>query len=225
MNNEFIKKCNDNKIKVIVFNNEKIFNSVFPWNEDIQKMLNNFNDFKQFVYDCDDSDILNTEINKTYMSSYYKKILTFDYTQKKDKIVFFGKTKGSHSNDMSYVNRANFINEIKKHIEIDIYESNDGVTMEEYLKTISGYKYVLSPMGNGNFVPMRYYESLFVQSIPLQQSTDNIIKKFNNEIIQKRGIFFKDTLELLENINDHNVKPIDYFMEDFINDTVLPIII
>jgi hypothetical protein len=73
---------------------------------------------------------------------------------------------------------------------------------------------------------MRYYESLFVKSIPLQQSTDNIISKFDNEINNNRGIFFKDINDLVKNLDDnksHNNE--EYFMEDFINDEILPLLI
>ena len=54
MNDNFIDKCNELKIRVFIFNNEKIFNSMFPWNEDIQKNVNKFaraivnSDFKNF---------------------------------------------------------------------------------------------------------------------------------------------------------------------------------
>ena len=92
--------------------------------------------------------------------------------------------------------------------------------------TISKYKYILSPLGNGNFVPMRYYESLFVKSIPLQQSTDNIISKFGNEITNNRGIFFKDINDLIKNLDNHKThNNEEYFMEDFINDEILPLLI
>jgi hypothetical protein len=226
MTHDFINKCNTLGLKVFIFNNEKIHNSVFPWNEDIQRHVGMFNNHKQFVYDCDDADILNVKINKTYMSKEFKKTIPLNDVIKNDKIVFFGNTKGSFSGDQSYVKRNEFLNEIKKELDIDIIESSKGVPMADYFNTISKYKYILSPLGNGNFVPMRYYESLFVKSIPLQQSTDNIISKFGNEITNNRGIFFKDINDLIKNLDNHKThNNEEYFMEDFINDEILPLLI
>ena len=96
--------------------------------------------------------------------------------------------------------------------------------MDQYLNRISTYKYVLSPLGNGNFVPMRYYESLFVNSIPLQQSTDNILNKFQDEITNNRGIFFKGIDDLIEKLKTTVTLTTPYYMEDFILEKVKPII-
>lgn len=219
MTNEFIEKCNTLNIKVFIFNNEKIFKSAFPWNEDIQREVGRFSNLIQFVYDVDDSNILNTQVNKTYMSKYFLDKIEVNNSPKKDKIVFFGATEGH-----SYESRRNFLNDIKKYIDVDIIQSSGSVSMSDYMNTISSYKYVLSPLGNGNFVPMRYYESLFVNSIPLQQSTDNIINKFQNEIVNNRGIFFKDIDDLIEKIKTPLTLNNSYYMEDFIIEKVKPML-
>jgi hypothetical protein len=218
MNDNFINRCNELKIRVFIFNNEKIFNSMFPWNEDIQKNVNKFNDFNQIVYDVDDSDLIGTDINKTYMSKYFLSGVDMS-TEKKDKIVFIG-----NFNNHTYDKRKIFLNEIRDRVDIDILQSDENLTMGQYLNRISSYKYVLSPLGNGNFVPMRYYESLFVNSIPLQQSTDNIINKFQNEINSNRGIFFKDIDELIEKLKTPVTLNNPYYMEDFIIEKVKPIL-
>jgi hypothetical protein len=218
MNDNFIDKCNELKIRVFIFNNEKIFNSMFPWNEDIQKNVNKFNYCDQIVYDVDDSDLMGVNVNKTYMSKYFLGGVNIA-TEKKDKIVFIG----NFSNN-TYDNRKTFLNEIKNRVDIDILQSDSNLTMDQYLNRISTYKYVLSPLGNGNFVPMRYYESLFVNSIPLQQSTDGIINKFQNEIINNRGIFFKDIDDLIEKLKSTVSSNTPYYMEDFIIEKVKPIL-
>lgn len=218
MNETFINKCNELKIHVFIFNNEKIFNSMFPWNEDIQKNVNKFNNFNQIVYDVEDSVLLGTEINKTYMSKYFLNELNIS-NEKEDKIVFIGNFK-----DHTYSNRRVFLDEIKNKLDIDILQSDKNLTMDQYLNKISSYKYILSPLGNGNFVPMRYYESLFVNSIPLQQSTDLIINKFENEVKKNRGIFFTDIDELIEKLKNPVTTNDPYFMEDFIIEKVKPII-
>lgn len=218
MNDNFINKCNELKIRVFVFNNEKIFNSMFPWNEGIQKNVNKFKYCNQIVYDVDDSDILGVDINKTYMSKYFLGGVNIS-TEKNDKIVFIG-----NFNDNTYDKRKTFLNEIKNRVDIDILQSDTNLTMDQYLNRISTYKYVLSPLGNGNFVPMRYYESLFVNSIPLQQSTDKIMNKFQNEIINNRGIFFKDIDDLIEKLKSPVNSNSPYYMEDFIIEKVKPIL-
>jgi hypothetical protein len=218
MNDNFIDKCNELKIRVFIFNNEKIFNSMFPWNEDIQKNVNKFNYYDQIVYDVDDSDLMGVNVNKTYMSKYFLGGVNIA-KEKNDKIVFIG----NFSNN-TYDNRKTFLNEIKNRVDIDILQSDSNLTMDQYLNKISTYKYVLSPLGNGNFVPMRYYESLFVNSIPLQQSTDGIINKFQNEIINNRGIFFKDIDDLIEKLKSPVSSNTPYYMEDFIIEKVKPIL-
>jgi len=218
MNDGFINRCNELGIHVIIFNNEKIFNSKFPWNEDIQKNVSRFTHLNQLVYDVDDSNILSVDINKTYMSKYFLGGVDM-VSEKKDKIVFIG-----NFNDHSYDKRRSFLNDIKSKVDIDIIESDKNLTMNQYLNKISTYKYILSPLGNGNFVPMRYYESLFVNSIPLQQSTDGIINKFQNEIINNRGIFFTDIDELIDKLKVSTPLPNSYYMEDFIIEKVKPLL-
>ena len=85
MTDTFINKCNELNIRVFIFNNEKIFNSMFPWNEDIQKNVNRFNYCNQIVYDVDDSDLIGVGTNKTYMSKYFLNGVELS-SEKKDKI-------------------------------------------------------------------------------------------------------------------------------------------
>ena len=66
---QFVNELNDRKIKTIVFNFEKIFNSKFPWNADHQKRLESINDLYQLVSDVDDAIALNKKIiNKQLLS-------------------------------------------------------------------------------------------------------------------------------------------------------------
>jgi hypothetical protein len=218
-NDLFIDFCNINQIEICILNNEKIFSSFFPWNIQIQEQVNKFNKKIQFVYDVNDSDILKCEINKTYMSKKYSEIIKLNNSEKKDKIIFIGSTNCS-----SYEKRKIFLNEMKQNFDIDIFESSPSLSMNDYFQTISQYKYVLSPLGNGDFVPMRYYETLFVNSIPLQQSTDKILKKFEEDINKKNSIFFTSIEDLIKKMQGFkpNSNVINYFMEDFITEKILP---
>ena len=132
MNAQFIHYCNQNGIKVVIFNNEKIYNSQYPWNEEIQRNVLQFNNRLQFVYDVDDSEILGSPINKTYMSKTFYQSYNFSTINKKDKCIFIG-----NINSHSYENRLAFLNEIKGKIDIDIIESDEIRTMDEYLNLIS----------------------------------------------------------------------------------------
>jgi len=217
MNDSFIDRCNSLKIFVFIFNNEKIFNSKFPWNEGIQKNVNKFKFHKQFVYDIDDSLILNTDINKTFMSKFF--IDKFDIQKVKlNKTIFFGKIQDNYD---SYKKRREFLEKVKMEIDLDIIESNDSISSYDYFRKISEYKFILSPLGNGNFVPMRYYESLFTGSIPLQESTEGINHIFKKEIDLSYGIFFNNVNELIEKIKNYeNKETFNYYMEDFINEKI-----
>jgi hypothetical protein len=212
MSDKFIEKCNVLKIQVIIFNNEKIFNSFFPWNEDIQKNVDKFKYKIQFVYDINDALIIGTEVNKTYMSKEYKKI--FDVLKngdKKNKLIFIG----NYSN-ATYVNRIQLLNDIKNKFDVDILPSDSNRTMKEYFDLINKYKYVLSPIGNGDFIPMRFYETLLVGSIPVQQFLNNKLLNFFDEE-KKIAIFFNDVNKL--SLND-NLRKIDYYMEDYMTNVL-----
>ena len=217
MRDEFITYCNQNQIQVFIFNNEKIHNSYFPWNEEIQNNVFKFKKHKQFVYDADDAQILKTEINKTYMSKTFQNELNLDIKEKKDKIFFMG-----NISDSSYTNRRAFLNSISEKIEVEIRDSDKNLNMRDYFNLIGSYKFILSPLGNGNFAPMRYYESLFVKSIPLQQSSITMFPFFSKEINENKGIFFESIDELLQKKNELiNQKHDDYFFETFIQDEVI----
>lgn len=206
MNDVFIEKCNRLNIQVIIFNNEKIYNSFFPWNEDIQKNVIKLKYKHQFVYDVDDAKIIGTEINKTYMSKDYLNILNLDSVNKIDKFIFIG----NYSN-ITYSDRIKLLNDIKFRFDVDVFPSDSSRTMKDYFNTINTYKYVLSPIGNGNFVPMRFYETLFVDSIPVQQIDDfELVKFFNDE--RSQAIFFNDVDRLSLNNTLINKR---YYMEDF----------
>jgi len=207
MNDLFINKCNEKNINVIIFNNEKIYNSYFPWNEDIQRNVNLFKYKMQFVYDVEDAKILGADINRTYMSKNYINTITIN-PKKIDKLVFIGNYKNN-----TYNRRKKLLEELTNIIDVDIIESNPNRTMSEYLNTINNYKYILSPLGNGDFVPMRYYESLFVGSIPVQQLTYNMDEFFINEKKKHNIIFFKDASDIKLEYYENNMQ--NYFMEDF----------
>ena len=50
----FINIVNQNNVRLLIFNNEKIYNQPFKHNIDIQDQLNKFNDYIQFLSDAQD---------------------------------------------------------------------------------------------------------------------------------------------------------------------------
>ena len=205
MNDKFINKCNSQNIQVVIFNNEKILNSFFPWNEENQRNVNKFKNKIQFVYDVNDAKILNCDINKTYMSKYYLHNLKLEETHKKDKIVFVGNYKNN-----TYGRRKILLDKIVNKFDVDIIDTDHNRSIKEYLNLINQYKYVLSPLGNGDFLPMRFYETLYVGSIPIQECTNDMIYYMTEEM--DKSIFFESIDKLI--LKDIKL-PNQYYMEDF----------
>jgi hypothetical protein len=74
------------------------------------------------------------------------------------------------------------------------------------MKTIAGYRFVLSPIGNGNFFTMRFYETLAVGSIPVHQIRNNTLQYYDLEAKFDDCIYFEEPLELKEKI--YNFTPL-----------------
>lgn len=208
----FIEACNDRNIKVIVFTNERMLNSAFKWNEDIYKNLKRFNNLYHFVCDADDIQLTGLPTNRMALSrSFYNENWR---KKKKDGIVFIGCMDcivGSYDKRRELVNRA------RELIGLTVIEP----TMkrwEEYMDKLSEYRFVFCPLGNGNFITLKFYEALMVGSIPVHQVMDNTLNYYPIERGLDDCIFFKDLYELKsENFklqSSHNL----IFQEDIISE-------
>ena len=86
------------------------------------------------------------------------------------------------------------------------------------MQTIARYRFVLSPIGNGNTFPMRFYEVLLVKSIPIHQIRENTLKYYDIEAEYDDCIYFKEPEELQDKIKEstlltsHN----EFWLEDYI---------
>jgi hypothetical protein len=187
----FIGYCNINKIKVVTLTNEKILNSYFPWNEEGLKMLNKFKYLYHYGMDVEDCQQLKLRLNRIPPSIYFEDSFPVN-KDKKDKMVFIGSLSCPKN---SYNERKELIRELKKDIDINVYENNIP-TWNEYLKIISAYRFILSPIGNGNMITTRFYEVLDVESIPVHQVRENTLKYYDIEANYDDCIFFKDIPEL-----------------------------
>jgi hypothetical protein len=211
MQPEIINYCNNNGIRVVALTNERILDSHFPWNVEGLKFLRQYNNLTHFANDVDDCEKLGLCLNRTAPSRHFAPELS-STVEKKNKAVFVGRT-----NCKSYIERQGIMRKIGGIIDIDIITTKSGIaTWKEYVETIAGYRFIFSPIGNGNFFPMRFYEALAVGSIPIHQVRNNTLKYYDIESKFDDCIFFEDISELGKKIHNctiqrsHNV----LWMED-----------
>jgi hypothetical protein len=185
-NDLFINYCNTHNIPFFVHTVEHIRTPAFPWNLEIQSKLEKYNLLNQRCWDINDCEEKNTNIARVLLSKDFLKYR--EPIEKKDKIIFIGKL---------YNNRIELINALSKHIEIEVVERGNNDYFE-FLSKLAEYKYILSPKSlfvNG--IPGRFYESLWVNSIPLQEIYDNTLDYYNIERDNSNAIFFKTPEELI----------------------------
>lgn len=192
-NDLFIKTCNNLDIKVVIFSVEKIFSSSFPHNETIQNNIKKFENLFQYAHDVEDIEKLNCKLIRGCISSHYKNIEL--YSEKINKCAFLGSI-----DCFSYQERQETIKKIEKEMEIVFPERQ--TTWEEYMKELSKYKFVLSPLGNSNGLALKFYEILFVNSIPIQQVKPKTLEYYKTENEYKDCIFFENPKEIVEKINN-----------------------
>ena len=198
----FIEYCNTNDIEVVVLTNEKILNSYFPWNIDNLIRLNEIKNLYHYTIDVDDCILLGLKLNRCPMSRTVRDQIVVDINNKKDKIVFIGTTKCGKD---SYQNRVLCLEKLQKMIDIDIVDPSD-VRWNNYFQTIAGYRFVLSPISNGNFFPMRFYEALSVKSIPIHQVKKNTLSYYNIESKFDDCIFFEEPEEVKDKLESFTLK-------------------
>lgn len=204
LNEKFIQTINKNKVRLVIFNTEKIYNQPFKHNLDIQNQLSKFNDFVQFLSDAQD-------IKKLKPPFATKQLFTKDFdfkrfisSNKKEALLFIGQIEGR-----AYKNRRKILKKIEKYINIpfEIIESKRKLQYDEFLSIIAKYKFLLNPLGNGvsRFLNVRFYEAIGLKTIPVQEIR-NDMKLLNNELEFKNLIYFKSLRELKK----INFKKINY---------------
>jgi hypothetical protein len=210
----FVEKCNSDDIKVVVMTPEKIFNSVFPWNEDNYKYIQKFKHLYHYTYDIDDCIKLNTKLHRLAMSRHFKNYVNVN--KKEDSMVFVGNTKGDFD---CYKERRGLLQLISNIIPVNIYPPTIG-TWEDYLFTIGSYRFVLSPLGNANALVTRFYEILLVKSIPVQQVKENTLSYYSKESTFEDCIFFHDPEEIPDKIKNFNSERShnEFWLEDYLTE-------
>jgi hypothetical protein len=210
----FVDRCNADNIHVVVFTSEKMFGSKFPWNEDNYHFLQTIKNLHHFAYDVDDCEKCGLKLHRLAMSNYYSEFYKMQPENKTNKVLFIGSTKCTHD---SYKDRLKTLNEVQKYISIDIFPP-EIETWEEYMRLLSKYRFVLSPLGNGNALVTRFYEILLIKSIPIQQVNDNTLKYYDIESKFDDVIYFKNPAELPDKINSCTLKAShsELWLEDYL---------
>jgi len=217
MNEDFIKKINLENVNVIVFNMEKIYNSFWRHNLLIQKNLSKINNLVQILSDVQDIKKMGTPFNNIQYLSREINESTVN-SSKKNEILFYGQLDGS-----AYKQRRKILNNISKFVDIPvkIKKSDRSLSYEKYLELISEYKFILNPLGAGKFLNIRYFETLQVKSIPIQQYTEDMVPYYS-ELKKNISINFINLREL-KSINFLQVEktPFKYYLENYFNDIEL----
>jgi len=208
----FIEACNDRDIKVVVFTSEKMFGSKFPWNVDNYNFLQKVDNLYHFAYDVDDCEKVGLKLHRLAMSKYYKDIISD--TSKKNKMVFIGRTDCDRN---SYDERIQTLNKARVLVPIDIMLP-DVERWEDYMKEIAQYRFVFSPLGNGNALVTRFYEILLIHSIPVQQVKPNTLKWYDIEAKFTDCIFFEQPEELPEKLKNFELQKStsELWLEDYL---------
>jgi len=213
----FIKEINNNNTRVVVFNFEKIFNSKFPWNVSHQNKLQEIKNLFQLVSDVSDAEKLNkTIINKQLLSRDTK--LVYDKTDKKDRVLFIGQCDKLYNPSYAYSRRYQLLQQLKNipNIPLDIITTGRKLSYKEYMTTLASYKYILNPLGTGDFLNLRFYEALEVGCIPIQQVTESMRNKYKE---LNYSHIFLDASDF--KIPEISFKKMNYYLEDYFEEISL----
>ena len=207
----FIDRINVDGIKVVVFTNERIFDSHFPWNVDNYKKISTIKNLYHYTIDVDDCKKLGTKVWRTAPSISFLPFISSLYKNKIDAAVFIGKANRQcrSYNERSKILQTAVIPIVRHHPTIS--------TWSKYMRMLSKYKFVFSPIGNGNFFTMRFYEALAVGSIPIHQVRKDTLKYYDIEATFKDCIFFEHPEEVEEKVKcfkEQNSKNV-IWMEDW----------
>jgi hypothetical protein len=194
----FVEKCNANDIKVVVMTSERILDSFFPWNIDNYSFIKRFKNLYHYTGDVDDCIKLGTKLIRNSFSKYFKNYVAD--SDKKDEIVFIG-----HANARCYQDRVVMLDELKKMIPVTFISPTMN-SWDKYIKTLSQYRFVLSPIGNGNIFTFRFYEALLVHSIPIHQVRKNTLQYYDIESRFEDCIFFQKPGEVPEKLSNFKTK-------------------
>lgn len=213
-NSLFIDICNSNNIDVFVFSGEKIFNSFFPHNLEVQRQIEKFTNLYQYVYDVEDVSVLQRPLFRACLSKNYAVNASIN---KKNKACFIGSVSCG-----SYRERNDSLQAASKIIDIDFLPSVSD--WNDYIRVLSEYKFVFNPLGNACGFNFRFYETLTAHSIPIQQFKGDMLKVYDIESSFKDCVFFDSDsvasiVEQMDNISS-NYSHNKIWLEDHISNNL-----
>ena len=200
----FVEKCNADKIKVVAFTAEKIFDAFFDGNIDKFKFLKRINDLHIYTMDADDCALLGTKLHRPLFSKHYQDFMKVDVENKIDEVVFIGRSDPKLF-DGCYKERAKELEALQKLTPITIIPPNIEL-WKDYMATLAKYRFVLYPAANGNFLGFRFYETLLAKSIPICRVWKNTLKYYDLEAKFDDCIFYEDVAEIPEKIQNCTYK-------------------
>jgi hypothetical protein len=215
-NDSFINTINEKNIKVIIFNFEKIYNSQFPWNIEIQNFVEKIKNRVQYVSDTKDADILKVSfINKQLLSKSTQ--LADVIENKSDDILFIGQV------NEYYPTRAALLHELQAvNSKIKIIKTDRKYSYTEFINILNQTKYILNPLGTGEFINLRFYEALNLGCTVIQQYTDEM-EKWYPELNQSNVLKFK-TVDDFKTLDFNKTAPHkELFLEDYFEEIDLMI--
>jgi hypothetical protein len=209
-NDKFINTLNNKKIKTIVFNFEPIKNSFYPYARVLQAKLLEIKHLVQLIQDVNDFEIFESPfLNKQLLSK--NTVLVEPSENKSDKVLFIGQCRGDQ-----YLKRRQTIQEVSKYFEIELIITDRVFTYSEFLKKLASFKYVLNPLGIGDFLNLRYFEILKLNSIPIQQSTQKMLEHYE-ELNKNYSINFIASEELKElKLDNFKQNKESLYLEDYL---------
>ena len=209
--NDFINYLNEKQIRVIFFNFEKIYNSEFEWNIKKQEKVELIENRLQFVSDVDDLKKLGINTLTKQLLSIDSGISKYFTMKKKNRILFIGNKYKNFKGNNPYSRRKILIENLKKmNLPLDIKITNKKFIYSKFLETLASYKFILNPLGTGNFLNVRFYETLECGSIPIQQVTENMLNKYKE---LKYAITFFNSSDL--KIKLREFQKMNYYLEDY----------
>lgn len=188
-NDDFINRCNNNNIHLIIIGAEKIKNTIYPHNDRLWDKANCVKNLKYYLWDVEDVKLLNREILGYAASIHYKDCV--NTSDKKNKCLFVGQF-----DQPQYAERRRTLGIINKYIQTDIITNFQG-DWKEYLQLYAGYKYALCPIsGTSNSIPFRFYEAMLVDTIPILQVRSDTLQYHPDEASLPDCIYFQKPEEL-----------------------------
>lgn len=207
----FISCLNALDIKTIILTTEKIYGSYFPHNIENMGVIKTIKNLHHHNLDVDDCIKLGNTVHRVTLSKKFENIVQIP--NKLNKAVFIG------NSGFSYDVRHKTLLEVKKEIELDVFKANFE-TWESYMSVLAKYRFVFSPIGNGNFFPTRFYEALMVGSIPIHQVMPNTLDYYKVEKEFEDCIYFEKSGEVAEKVKNCDLKHSYhmYWTEDHLKD-------